>query len=121
MSKRAIARHFGISRDSVDKMIVYSAPPGYRRTAPVKRPKLDGFTEIIDQWLEEHYAEQTLQTHVMAAYAERGLERMPEALRLTDDYFVLDREAFLRRWLPGKGTDSAVRPPVPRGGPSSRR
>jgi hypothetical protein len=32
-------------------MIVYSAPPGYRRTAPVKRPKLDGFTEIIDQWL----------------------------------------------------------------------
>ena len=31
MSKRAIARHFGISRDSVDKMIVYSVPPGYRR------------------------------------------------------------------------------------------
>ncbi len=48
MSKRGISRHFGISRDSVDKMIVYSVPPGYRRTAPVKRPKLDGFTEIID-------------------------------------------------------------------------
>jgi hypothetical protein len=27
MSKRAIARQFGISRDSVDKMIVYSVPP----------------------------------------------------------------------------------------------
>ncbi len=53
LSKRAIARHFGISRDNVDKMIVYSAPPGYRRTAPIKRPKLDGFTEIIDQWLLE--------------------------------------------------------------------
>ena len=50
MSKRAIARHFNISRDSVDKMIVYSVPPGYRRTAPIKRPKLDGFTEIIDAW-----------------------------------------------------------------------
>ena len=34
MSKRAIVRHFGISRDSVDKMIVYAVPPGYRRTAP---------------------------------------------------------------------------------------
>jgi len=27
MSKRAIARLFGISRDSVDKSIVYSVPP----------------------------------------------------------------------------------------------
>ena len=48
LSKRAIAREFGIARDSVDKMIVYAVPPGYRRTAPVKRPKLDGFTAIVD-------------------------------------------------------------------------
>jgi len=34
-------------------MIVYSVPPGYRRAAPVKRPKLDGFTDIIDQWLRD--------------------------------------------------------------------
>ncbi len=53
MSKRAIARHFGISRDSVGKMIVFSVPSGYRRTAPIKRPKLDGFTEIIDAWLRD--------------------------------------------------------------------
>ena len=53
LSKRAIARTFGISRDSVDKMIVYSVPPGYRRVAPIKRPKLDGFTDHIDQWLQE--------------------------------------------------------------------
>jgi hypothetical protein len=26
-------------------------PPGYRQTVPIKRPKLDGFTEIIDRWL----------------------------------------------------------------------
>ena len=41
-----------ISRDSVRKMLAFSVPPGYRRTAPVKRPKLDGFTGIIDGWLE---------------------------------------------------------------------
>src|SRR5690606_6769389 len=53
--------------------------------------------------LEEHYAEQTMQTHVMAAYAEKGLVAMEDALRLSEDYFVLERDAFIRRWLPGKG------------------
>ena len=53
MSERAAARHFGISRESVKKMLRFSVPPGYRRTAPVRRPKLDGFTEIIDRWLKE--------------------------------------------------------------------
>ncbi|TIW73560.1 MAG: hypothetical protein E5V42_01465, partial [Mesorhizobium sp.] len=53
--------------------------------------------------LEEHYAEQTIQTHVMAAYAEKGLAAMDQALRLSEDYFVLERDAFLRRWMPGKG------------------
>ncbi|CAH1202366.1 hypothetical protein NTGBS_470051 [Candidatus Nitrotoga sp. BS] len=31
----------------------YSKPPGYRRSALAKRPKLDGFTRIIDQNLGE--------------------------------------------------------------------
>lgn len=53
--------------------------------------------------LEEHYSEQTIQTHVMAAYAEKGLVAMEQAQRLSEDYFVLDRDAFLRRWIPGKG------------------
>jgi transposase len=52
MSQREAARYFEISRDSVHKMLAISVPPGYRRTAPVKRPKLDGFTDIIDGWLE---------------------------------------------------------------------
>ena len=55
--------------------------------------------------LEEHYAEQTAQTHVMAAYAERGLVAMGDAQRLSEDYFVLDHDAFLRRWMPGKGRE----------------
>jgi ATP-dependent DNA helicase RecQ len=53
--------------------------------------------------LEEHYAEQTIQTHVMAAYAEKGLATMDQALRLSEDYFVLERDAFLHRWMPGNG------------------
>ena len=46
MSERAAARHFGVSRESVRKMLAFSVPPGYRRTAPVRRPKLDGFTGL---------------------------------------------------------------------------
>jgi transposase len=74
MSKRAIARQFGISRDSVDKMIVYSVPPGYRRRAPVRRPKLDGFTEVIDRWLHEDAERPRKQRHT----AKRVLDRLRE-------------------------------------------
>lgn len=63
------------------------------------------FTQKDFDPLEEHYGEQTVQTHVMAAYAERGLVAMDEAVRLSEDYFVLDRDAFLRRWMPGKGME----------------
>ena len=52
MSERAAALHFGISRESVKKMLSYSVPAGYRRTKPVRRPKLEGFTGIIDAILE---------------------------------------------------------------------
>ncbi len=55
--------------------------------------------------LEEHYAEQTVQTHVMAAYAERGLSSMTEAQRLSADYFTLDQEAFMGRWMRGRATE----------------
>ena len=51
MSERAAARHFGVSRRSVRKMLQFSVPPGYRRTAPVRRPKLDEFTALIELWL----------------------------------------------------------------------
>jgi transposase len=52
MSQREAARHFNISRDSVRKMLAFSVPPGYRRRKPIRRPKLDGFTAIIDAWLD---------------------------------------------------------------------
>ncbi len=58
------------------------------------------FTETDYQPLHIHYDEQTLQTHIIATYAERGLESMPDALRLMDDYFTHDRQGFVEKWLP---------------------
>ena len=48
MSKRQAARVFGIDRKTVDKMLAHSVPPGYRRSRPPGRPKLDPFVGIID-------------------------------------------------------------------------
>lgn len=68
-------------------------------------PKGGNFTVQNFTPLEEHYTEQTIQTHVMAAYAEKGLKSIGEAESLSADYFVLDQEAFMRRWMPGRGTE----------------
>ena len=57
--------------------------------------------------LDIHYKDQTLQVHVMAEFAQRGLRAMAEALRLTMDYFRLGQDDFLRRWLPNKEKDLA--------------
>ena len=85
MSAREAARQFGISRDSVRKMLAFSAPPGYRRKAPVKRPKLDGFTEIIDAWLAEDQGRNRKQRHT----AKRVLERLRGEHGFTGCYTII--------------------------------
>ena len=52
LSHHEAGRRFGIDRRTVKKTLSYSAPPGYRRRKPVRRPKLDGFTGIVDAILE---------------------------------------------------------------------
>ena len=52
--------------------------------------------------LEIHYDEQTLQIHIITEYAEKGLESIADAVRLTLDYFSLPREDFINRWLSEK-------------------
>ncbi len=79
LSGRQIARDFGISRDSVSKMLAYSEPPRYRRTAPIKRPKLDEFTANIDQWLFEDKTRPRKQRHT----AKRVFERLRDECGFT--------------------------------------
>ncbi len=69
------------------------------------KPSRAAFTRKDFLPLEEHYREQTLQTHVMAEYAETGLERIDTAMQLAEDYFTLDQDAFLRRWMPGRNVE----------------
>jgi len=46
-------RRFGIDPRTVAKMLSFSLPPGYRRSRPPARPKLDPFVGIIERIPEE--------------------------------------------------------------------
>lgn len=85
MSQREAARHFNISRDTVAEMMSFSTPPGYRRTAPVKRPKLDGYTEIIDNWLEGDREVHCKQRHT----TKRVFERLRDEHGFTGGYTIV--------------------------------
>ena len=39
-SQRAVAGEFGLSRETVRKMLRFAVPPGYQRQQPIRRPKL---------------------------------------------------------------------------------
>ena len=63
LSERNAAREFGISRETVRKMLRYSIPPGYQRQKPVRRPKLEAWIGIIDQILQEDQSRPAKQRH----------------------------------------------------------
>ena len=66
-----------------------------------------GFGAADFEPLKLHYQEKVLQIHVMAEFATRGLATTADALRLAMDYFSLDRQLFLDRWLPNRETELA--------------
>jgi hypothetical protein len=63
LSGRQITRDFGISLDSVAKMLACSEPPGHRRTAEINQPKLDPYSDQIDQRLAEDKVRPRKQSH----------------------------------------------------------
>ncbi len=52
--------------------------------------------------LQDHYDGQIRQIHVMEEYATKGLDSMRVARSLAFDYFQLNENEFLEKWLPGK-------------------
>ena len=73
LSQREAALRFGISRETVKKILRHSEPPGYRRSHPPKRPKLDPFTAIIDSILEKDRTVHRKQRHT----AKQVFDLMP--------------------------------------------
>ena len=71
MSIREASRVFGLHRDTVRKMLEYSAPPGYRRHTPARRPKLEPYIGVIDKILENDHSVPKKQRHTAKRIFER--------------------------------------------------
>ncbi len=84
-SQRAVAREYGIARESVRKMLRYAVPPGYRREQPVKRPRLGPWLGVIDAILEEDKTQPPKQRHT----AKRIFDRLREEHGYPGGYTVV--------------------------------
>ena len=71
ISERAAAERFGINARTVSKMLKFSVPPGYVRTKPPVRPKLDPFIAIIDKILADDKSRPKKQQHTAKRIFER--------------------------------------------------
>src|SRR3954464_4712466 len=71
LSKRAACRAYDIHWDTLQKILGQPEPPGYRRTAPRPRPKLDPFLGVIHQILEDDKKAPRKQRHTARRIFER--------------------------------------------------
>ena len=84
-SQRAVARDFGLSRETVRKMLQYAVPPGYQRQQPIKRPKLGPWVGVIDAILEDDKQRPAKQRHT----AKRIFDRLKEEHGFTGGYTIV--------------------------------
>jgi transposase len=84
-SQREAARVFGLSRETVTKMCLFSLPPGYTRTKPVGKPKLGPLLPVIDAILEADRTAPVKQRHT----AKRIFERLRDEHGFGGGYTVV--------------------------------
>jgi transposase len=90
ISRREAGRIFGINRRTVEKMLRFSFPPGYRREKAIRRPKLGGFTGIIDQILEAVKLVPKKQGHT----SKRIFERLRDEHRFAGGITIVKNYVF---------------------------
>mgnify|MGYP002172774161 FL=1 len=85
LSEREAVKRFGLARETVRKMLRYRIPPGYRRNKPVRRPKLEAFTGIINQILNDDRERPRKQRHT----AQRIFDRLHDEYEFTGGYTIV--------------------------------
>jgi transposase len=102
ISQRKAASLFGIDPRTVAKMLAFSVPPGYRRNLPVRRPKLDGFTGIIDEILEADKRNPRKQRHTSRRIFERLRDEhnFEGGLTIVKDYIFAARQRQREMFVP---------------------
>jgi transposase len=102
LSRREAARRFGIDPRTVAKMLAFSVPPGYRRSRPPARPKLDAFLGIIDRILEEDKLRPAKQQHTSKRIFERLRDEHGYAggITIVKDYVHQRRQRLREMFVP---------------------
>ena len=85
MSVREAARQFGLHRKTIKKILGFSVPPGYRRSQPIRSPKLEGYTGLIDAILADDQQRPKKQHHS----AKRIRERLRDEHGFTGGYTIV--------------------------------
>ena len=102
LSERAAARRFGLDPRTVNKMMKFSVPPGYVRTRPPAKPKLDLFIPVIDCILLDDKSRPKKQQHT----AKRIFERLRDeygftgGLTIVKDYVAGSRLQAREMFVP---------------------
>ena len=102
MSRREASRVFSVDRRTVDKMLLFSVPPGYRRKKTPARPKLDPFVGIIDQILEDDTKRLKKQRHTSKRIFERLRDEygFTGGLTIVKDYIFAARQRQREMFIP---------------------
>jgi transposase len=102
LSKRAAARRFGIDPRTVDKMLAFSVPPGYRRSKPPMKPKLGPFIGLIDAILAEDKGRPKKQQHTSKRIFERLRDEhdFTGGMTIVKDYVALCRQRSQEMFVP---------------------
>ena len=81
-SERQTAKDFGISRNSVRKMLMHPKPPGYQRKTRIPQPALDSHKDFIDEILKSDKQVHRKQRHT----AKRLYDRLKSEKGYTGSY-----------------------------------
>ena len=102
LSRRETGRRFGLDPRTVAKMLSFSVPPGYRRSRPPARPKLDPFVGIIDHILEADKGRPVKQRHTSKRIFERLRDEHGYAggLTIVKDYVLGQRQRQREMFVP---------------------
>src|SRR5579872_7231337 len=102
LSERAAARRFGIDARTVNKMMRFSVPPGYRRSKPPVKPKLGPFIGIIDAILAEDKGRPKKQQHTSKRIFERLRDEhgFTGGITIVKDYVALCRHRSQEMFVP---------------------
>jgi transposase len=95
LSKRAACREYELSWHTLAKILAHEEPPGYRRKAPRRRPKLEPFLPIIHEILRQDKEAPKKQRHT----AWRIFQRLRAEHGFTGGYTIV--KDAVRTWKQG--------------------